>query len=169
MFSDIFIYISVADASAQELIQAAIAARNNAYCPYSKFAVGAALRLASGRIIPGCNVENATFGPTICAERTAVAHAVSLGERDFVAVAVVAFQEHQFTAPCGMCRQTLAEFAKADLRVYMAKPAPCRVLCTTLGELLPHSFEPTFVDDSAGDRTKAKYTTNDALNQNARS
>lgn len=146
------------DANVQELIQAACAVRKNAYCPYSKFAVGAALRLANGSIVTGCNVENATFGPTICAERTAVAHAVSRGEREFTACAVVAFQETQFTAPCGLCRQTLAEFCGKNLPVYMAKPAPVRVLCTTLGELLPFAFEPTFVEP--------RSTPADATNRN---
>lgn len=136
--------------------------------------MGAALQLANGQIIAGCNVENATFGPTICAERTAVAHAVSIGQRDFTAVAVVAYQEHTFTAPCGVCRQTLAEFAKPEMRVYMAKPAPCRVLCTTLGELLPYAFEATFKDTktavnltttpSAGVKTEGIA---DSLNSNA--
>lgn len=109
--------------------------------------MGAAIQLATGQIIPGCNVENATFAPSICAERSAMAHAISIGQRDFVAVAVVAQQEASFTAPCGVCRQSLSEFARPEMRVYLAKPALVRVLCTTLGELLPLAFDPIDVGD----------------------
>lgn len=131
----------------QELIQAAIAVRNNAYCPYSNFAVGAAIRLTNKQIITGCNVENAAFGPSVCAERNAICHMISLGHREFTAVAVVAFQEHSFTTPCGVCRQTLAEFTRAeDIPVYVAKPAPNRVLVTSVRKLLPLGFVPLKLD-----------------------
>lgn len=137
---NISLTFALSDASVQELIQAAIAVRTNAYCPYSNFAVGAALRLPNNDIITGCNVENAAHSPAICAERNAISHAISLGHREFTAVAVVAFEEAAFTTPCGVCRQTLMEFARTDIPVYVAKPAPNRVLVTSVHQLLPHGF-----------------------------
>ncbi|XP_065367661.1 cytidine deaminase-like [Calliphora vicina] len=131
------------DASIQELIMAAVEARKNAYCPYSNFAVGAALRTADGSIYTGCNIENGAYTAGICAERTAAAKAISEGKRDFVACAVVAQQEGAFTTPCGVCRQFLAEFAaKKDFALYATRPLspPFRVLCTTILELLPKNF-----------------------------
>lgn len=100
------------------LIAAAAQAREAAYVPYSRFKVGAALLTGSGRIITGCNVENASSGATICAERTAVVKAVSEGERDFVALAVVT-DVAEPASPCGICRQVLVEFNPA-LPVIMA-------------------------------------------------
>jgi len=94
----------------QELMAEAGKARRASYSPYSKFAVGAALLTASGKVVHGCNVENSSFGLACCAERTAVFKAVSEGERDFVAVAVTAGRGHG-AAPCGACRQVLFEFA----------------------------------------------------------
>lgn len=91
------------------LIEAAIAARENAHAPFSKFRVGAALQDENGRIFTGCNVENATYGLTVCAERVAVLKAVSEGARNFVAVAVAADTD-TLTPPCGACRQILWEF-----------------------------------------------------------
>lgn len=110
--------------------------------PYSKFKVGAAIRVSDGTIIAGCNVENAAYSPSICAERTAACKAVSSGYLEFKSVAVVAYQEKSFTTPCGVCRQVLSEFAKDDILIYVAKPAPCRVLVTSIKSLLPFSFVP---------------------------
>lgn len=94
----------------RELMAHAEAARKHAYAPYSKFLVGAALLTGSGRVVTGCNVENASFGLACCAERTAIFKAVSEGEREFTAVAVTAGRGHG-AAPCGACRQVLHEFA----------------------------------------------------------
>ena len=121
----------------QTLIAAARQARQNAYAPYSGFAVGAALRTRSGRVFTGSNVENVSYGLTICAERVAVAKAVSEGERDLEAIAVVS---EGAVTPCGACRQVLAEF-NPDLRVILADvegdPREFR-----LSELLPEAFLP---------------------------
>jgi cytidine deaminase len=121
----------------RELIEAARLAREAAYAPYSHFSVGAALLASNGRIYPGCNVENASFGLTICAERTAVVQAISQGARDFSAVAVVT---QNGVTPCGACRQVLAEF-NPDMQVIVADMAGhYRVYYLT--ELLPAAFVP---------------------------
>ncbi|XP_059225187.1 cytidine deaminase-like [Stomoxys calcitrans] len=131
------------DAPVKELLLAAVEARKHAYCPYSNFAVGAAIRTTDGSIYTGCNIENGTYTAGICAERIAAAKAISEGKREFIACAVVVQQEDSLTTPCGVCRQFLAEFAaKKDFPIYMAKPIspPFRVLCTSIMELLPKSF-----------------------------
>ena len=124
-----------------ELMQRAIEARKASYAPYSNFKVGAALLGKSGKVYTGCNVENAAYTPTNCAERTAVFKAVSEGERDFVAIAIVGGMYEDiadFCAPCGVCRQVLAEFCDGDFRIIMGNPNDIRV--STLSELLPFSF-----------------------------
>jgi len=128
------------DPEVQGLIDRAVKARDFAYCPYSGFAVGAALKTSTGEIFTGCNVENGAHCPSVCAERTAICKAVSEGFRSFDSIAVVAFQEDSFTSPCGVCRQTLSEFASSDITVYIAKPALARVLVTSVFQLLPHRF-----------------------------
>lgn len=112
------------------------------FSPYSEFKVGAAIRLANGTISSGCNIENSSYSPSICAERTAACKAISDGHHDFKAIAVVAFQEKSFTTPCGVCRQFLSEFAHKDVPVYVAKPSPHQVLVTSIGSLLPMGFVP---------------------------
>jgi cytidine deaminase len=119
----------------ERLIQASLEARTRAYAPYSQYKVGAALLGRSGQIYTGANVENAVYPLTTCAERTAIASAVSAGERDFVALAVAT--ENGGT-PCGSCRQTLREFA-ADAVILIADAAG-HYRETTLKELLPQSF-----------------------------
>lgn len=119
------------------MVAAAAAARERAYAPYSHFAVGAALRAADGAIYVGCNVENASYGLTICAERNAVAHAVASGARDLVALAVVT--ENGVT-PCGACRQVLVEFGPEMTVIVADTRGNCRVY--RLGELLPDAFGP---------------------------
>ncbi len=121
----------------ESLIAAARAARAGAYVPYSRYAVGAALLTRSGRVFSGANVENASYGLTICAERVAIFAAVAAGERDFVALAVVT---ENGGMPCGACRQVLAEFA-LGARVIVADLEGRRREWTA-AELLPHAFQP---------------------------
>jgi cytidine deaminase len=121
----------------RELIEAALKARERAYAPYSSFPVGAALRDRDGGIHAGVNVENASLGLSICAERNAVFAAVCRGHRDFEAVAIVG-GDGAPTPPCGACRQVLAEFAP-DLRVLVATPAG-DVIVHRLSELQPYPF-----------------------------
>ena len=118
-----------------ELVAAARRALKNAHAPYSKFRVGAALLTRGGRLFTGVNVENASYGLTICAERAAVASAVSEGERRFVRIAI-ATSTRRFTYPCGACRQVLAEFAP-NLEILVAGKGVRR---TRLSRLLPKAF-----------------------------
>ena len=125
----------------QSLMEAAATAREFSYSPYSGYRVGAALLGKNGTIYTGCNVENAGYSPTNCAERTAVFKAVSEGERKFTAIAVVGGLGELLDAtctPCGVCRQVLAEFCSADMPVILGTPEAWRVV--TLGELLPFAF-----------------------------
>jgi cytidine deaminase len=122
----------------QKLIAAARQAREAAYAPYSNFKVGAAVLSADGRIFTGCNVENASFGATVCAERVAIFAAVAAGQRQIKALAVIA-DTPEPVAPCGLCRQVLQEFG-ADCQVIMANlTGEYRVV--TMAQLLPHAFE----------------------------
>jgi cytidine deaminase len=125
----------------RELLKLAIEARKMSYSPYSNFRVGAALVGKSGRIYTGCNVENAGYSSTNCAERTAVFKAVSEGEKEFTAIAIVGGNGDElapFCAPCGVCRQVLAEFCDKDFRIVLGTPDDVQVY--TLAELLPFSF-----------------------------
>ena len=127
------------------LMQIAQEARKNAYAPYSHFAVGAALLASDGSIYSGCNVENAAYSPGNCAERTAIFKAVSEGKRQFVSIAVVGAQEGMkpdgtsLCTPCGVCRQVLGEFCKAEeFRIYVTDGR--KLYAYTLEELLPLAF-----------------------------
>ena len=120
------------------LIEAAKQARENAHAPYSNFRVGAALRSTSGRIFGGCNVENATYGLTMCAERVAIFKAISEGERGFSAIAVITDTEAP-TPPCGACRQLIWEFC-GDIPVSMANLAG-KSEVMQMRELLPRAFD----------------------------
>jgi cytidine deaminase len=120
-----------------ELIASATAARERAYAPYSNFKVGAALLGKSGRVYTGCNVENAAYGPSMCAERTAVFKAVSEGEREFEAIAVVTGNG---VSPCGTCRQVMMEFAPDMTVVISDTRGNARI--TTVRDLLPDGFTP---------------------------
>ena len=126
-----------------ELIAAALQARNAAYTPYSHYQVGAALLTVAGKIYQGGNIENASYGATNCAERTAFFKAVNEGERDFKAIVIVGGLEHaepvDYAYPCGICRQVMQEFCKDDFRVIVAK-CTTDYKCYTLSELLPFGF-----------------------------
>ena len=127
-----------------ELMRLAEDARAYSYTPYSNFAVGAALLTKSGKVYTGCNIESASYTPTNCAERTAVFKAVSEGERDFAAIAVIggpAGEKGRFCAPCGVCRQVLREFCEPDFRILLGTTDEVQVY--TLEELLPTSFGPS--------------------------
>ena len=124
------------------LIQAAKNAMEHAYAPYSGYKVGAALLCDDGQVFTGCNIENASFSVTACAERTALFKAVSEGCRSFKALAVVGGKDgccDDFAWPCGACRQALSEFCGEDFRVILATDDGS-VRLATLGELLPGSF-----------------------------
>jgi cytidine deaminase len=121
----------------EQLLASARHVRDAAYAPYSNYRVGAALLSRSGKIFVGCNVENATYGATICAERSAVVQMVAAGERDVVAVAVFS-DGAPLAMPCGICRQVLVEFAGPDCIVLASSPATRQT--TTLGALLPEPF-----------------------------
>lgn len=121
----------------QGLVDKALIARQNAYAPYSKFAVGAALLTSDGEVFTGCNIENSSFGLTVCAERVALFTAIAQGKRSFDMLAVVADTE-DYCSPCGACRQVLAEFG-GNIRVLLAnRHGDFRE--TTVAELLPAAF-----------------------------
>lgn len=125
----------------KRLLTAARAARRHAFAPYSGFTVGAAVLDERGRIHSGCNVENASYGLTVCAERNAVAAAVAAGARRVQAVAIAGPPAHRPNVrPCGACRQVLAEFARPDTPVLLAPPRGSRAEHRLLGALLPESF-----------------------------
>lgn len=131
--------------SDQELIREAMAAREMAWAPYSGFYVGAALLTAEGRVYVGCNIENAAYTPTVCAERVAFFKAVSAGERDFTAIAVVGGARGEYPLrpvyPCGVCRQVMMEFCGSGFRVLSAASED-HFTVHSLSELLPHGFGP---------------------------
>jgi cytidine deaminase len=119
----------------QVLLEVARNARKNAYAPYSRYRVGSALLAASGNVYAGCNIENASYGISLCSERTAYAKAISEGERDFVAIAVMT---DDAGTPCGACRQFMAEFGPETIVVLADKKG--NFTTTTVGRLLPEAF-----------------------------
>mgnify|MGYP002945283572 CR=1 FL=1 len=131
----------------KELIRMALAAREKAYVPYSDFMVGAALRARDGRIFTGCNVENAAFTPTSCAERTALFKAVSEGVTKFTDIAVVGSRRgeinQQITSPCGVCRQVMMEFCDPRSFLVFCASSPEQYQAYTLAQLLPKGFGPS--------------------------
>ena len=125
----------------RQLIELAIEAREKSYSPYSGFRVGAALLGKSGKVYTGCNVENAGYTPTNCAERTALFKAISEGEHEFTAIAIVGGLGdtlNDLCAPCGVCRQALSEFCDNSFRFILGNPKEIKVV--TMGEILPYSF-----------------------------
>ena len=132
--------MNIENTDLKSLIEKALDMRNYSYVPYSHFHVGVALLAKNGKVYGGCNIENASYTPTNCAERTAVFKAVSEGEQKFSAIAIVCSGKNP-AAPCGVCRQVLREFCNSDMPVVFAD-AKRNYIESTLGELLPHSFGP---------------------------
>ena len=125
----------------EKLMELAKEAMTHSYSPYSGYKVGAALLCADGTVYTGCNIENASYTPTVCAERTAIYKAVYDGHRDFVAIAVCGGKDGIITGsfpPCGVCRQVMREFCGDDFKVYLVKPDGYEM--RTLAQLLPDSF-----------------------------
>lgn len=130
------------DTQIEELIASAKTAYEIAYCPYSKFCVGAAVRTKNGKIYTGCNIESASYGLTVCAERVAIWKAVSEGEREFVRVSVVADTE-ELTPPCGVCRQIIWEFC-GDIPITFSN-LKGKTETVQMSELLPRAFDTKFL------------------------
>lgn len=132
----------MAENTYKELIEKALDMLNYSYVPYSHFHVGAALQTKDGKIYGGCNIENAAYGPSNCAERTAIFKAVSEGDKDFSAIAIVGGPDGKvkdYCPPCGVCRQVMSEFCKKDFKIILAKSVE-DFKVFTLAELLPESF-----------------------------
>ena len=125
------------------LVQKAMEARRKSYCPYSGFAVGAALLCKDGTVYTGTNIENASFTPTVCAERVAFFSAIQDGHREFSAIAIVGEKSDQaineFCPPCGVCRQVMGEFCKGDFEIILSDGKEAKVY--TLDEILPFRFD----------------------------
>ena len=116
-----------------DLMEKSIEAKNNSYSPYSNFRVGAALLTKDGKIYTGCNIENASYSPSCCAERVAFFKAISEGHKDFAAIAISGDKEKCY--PCGVCRQVMSEFCDEDFKIYIDDKE------YTLKEMLPYSFD----------------------------
>lgn len=131
----------------EQLVALAINAMGNAYVPYSNYRVGAALLTKSGKVYTGCNIENASFSPTVCAERTAIFKAVSEGEREFVKIAVAGGKNGEISGefpPCGVCRQVMAEFCDDDFAILVVNGANSFTEYK-LSYILPFSFNPKHI------------------------
>ena len=131
----------IGEETRQEILRLAKEARDHSYSPYSHYSVGAALLTKDGRIYQGCNIENASFTPTICAERTAFFKAVFDGVREFAAIAIIGSGELP-AYPCGVCRQVMAEFCGADFVIVTSNRDGSEVVTETLDRMLPHRFGP---------------------------
>lgn len=141
----------MSEESLQELIETARAARLRSVAPFSNFLVGAALRTADGKVFTGCNVESASYGLTVCAERVAIWKAVSEGERQFTELAIVADTE-TLTPPCGTCRQIIWEFAKNATIVLGNLSGETQIV--SIRELLPRAFDARFLSGAAKGQKK---------------
>lgn len=129
----------------ESLVSLAIEAKENAYVPYSGFHVGAALYADNGKVYTGCNVENASYGAAICAERTAVVKAISDGAKKILAIAISS-DSNNITMPCGICRQFLSEFCTDDMPLYLSNNRGDYKVYT-FEEILPHSFKKNDMED----------------------
>ncbi|MGI6083986.1 MAG: cytidine deaminase [Acetivibrionales bacterium] len=129
----------------EKLVNLAVKIKENAYVPYSNFHVGAALFADNGRIYTGCNIENASYGAAICAERTAIVKAISDGAKRILAIAVASDSKSP-TMPCGICRQVLSEFCLSDMPLYLSnRDGEYKVY--SFEEILPHSFKKSDMED----------------------
>jgi len=135
---DLIIRLEEDEMDIKELVKRAIDAREKAYVPYSKFKVGAAIEMEDGSVFTGCNIENASYGATNCAERTAIFKAVSEGHSIMKKIAIVGDMS-TYTAPCGICRQVIAEFAAKDIEIVLIKNKD-EYIVKTLEEILPGAF-----------------------------
>lgn len=136
---------AASDQELTELIASAKSAYNNAHAPYSNFHVGAASLSESGNIYPGCNVENASYGLTVCAERNSIGQAVVNGDKKLTTI-VIYTEEERLTPPCGACRQVISEFLPANAKV-IASNHLGQQKSWTVTELLPDAFTPEFLND----------------------
>lgn len=127
-----------------QLVIKAIEAKEGAYAPYSNFKVGAAVLMTDGRVFTGCNIENASFGATNCAERTAIFKAVSEGAKEIKAIAVIG-SDKEYTYPCGICRQVISEFAAEDIEIIIVKNEK-EYMIKSLEEILPGTFTKSDLD-----------------------
>ena len=132
----------------ETLISDAIIARRKAYVPYSNFSVGAALLSSDGNVYSGCNIENASYSATVCAERTAFYHAMKCGDKDFEAIAIVGGIQTEsaktFITPCGVCRQVMSEFCSQDFKIVCAKTEQSYKVFA-LRELFPSGFDSSMI------------------------
>ena len=129
--------------SNEKLVELALEARNRSYAPYSHFMVGAALLTKDGKVYQGCNIENASFSPTVCAERTAFFKAISEGDREFVKIAVAGSPEGEvdrYAAPCGVCRQVMTEFCDPETFEIIFGISPEKYEVHLLKEIIPYGF-----------------------------
>ena len=132
----------------EALCAAAIEAMGKAYAPYSGYKVGAALLTTDGKVYTGCNIENASYTPTVCAERTAIFKAVSEGDRDFAMIAICGGKDGVITGffpPCGVCRQVMVEFCSKDMPVLMVSGVDSHT-AVALGDLLPYAFSTEYIE-----------------------
>ena len=127
--------------SNEELMQLAAEAMEHSYSPYSHYSVGAALLTKGGRVYQGCNIENASFTPTICAERTAFFKAIFDGEREFAAIAIIGSGALP-AFPCGVCRQVMSEFCDGDFEIIVSNRDGSEIVTETLDQMMPHRFGP---------------------------
>ena len=139
----------MSEANEQAVIEAALAARERSVAPFSKFFVGAALRTDTGKIFTGCNIESASYGLTVCAERVAIWKALSEGERNFTNLAIAADTE-SLTPPCGTCRQIIWEFAKHAVIVLVNQHGARETL--QIKDLLPRAFDARFLKEAGGQK-----------------
>lgn len=134
----------------KKLIIEALSAREKAYAPYSEFKVGAAVLMENGKIFSGCNIENASYGATNCAERTAIFKAVSEGLKEIIAIAIVGDLKN-YTYPCGICRQVIAEFANENTSIILARDENDYIL-KNLEEVLPGAFTSKDLDKASSNK-----------------